>query len=507
MNYSVIEYLNQTAADTPGKTALVDGAERIDFATLRVRADMLATQIVAHGCEPNAPVAIFLPKSADAFIAVCGILESGNCYVPLDVKSPEPRIRAILDSLAAPLVVSAPAWIPALERLGVPPERIVDITANEAATEGATNMLAARRARLIDADPAYIIFTSGSTGIPKGVVICHRSIIDYIEWARETYAIDQNENIASQAPFYFDNSTLDIYLCLSCGATFTVVPDQLYAFPVKLAQFLLEQKITFIFWVPSIMVNTANLKALDAVELPALRKILFAGEVMPNKHLNYWRARVPGAIFSNLYGPTEITVDCTYLIIDRPFSDDEPLPIGIPCRNSDIIILDENDRAITQSGTVGELCVRGSSLALGYWNDPEKTATAFTQNPLQKHYPERIYRTGDLVSLNDRGEIMFVGRKDTQIKHMGYRIELGEIETALLGIDGVTNGCILYNAAKKEIVAFFTSGRELDTAALRKALAACLPQYMLPRTAVRLDGFPLSANGKIDRLLLAKTHF
>jgi D-alanine--poly(phosphoribitol) ligase subunit 1 len=222
---------------------------------------------------------------------------------------------------------------------------------------------------------------------------------------------------------------------------------------------------------------------------------------MQNRHLNYWRRKFPEALFSNLYGPTEITVDCTYYIVDREFADDDPLPIGFPRRNMDILVLTEENLPAAV-GERGELCVRGTSLAHGYWRDPEKTAAAFTQNPLNLSYPERIYRTGDLVYRNERGEMFFVGRKDGQIKHMGYRVELGEIETAAVGIPEIGNACAIYDAAGSRIVMFYEAEHELAPAYLRKSLLQKLPKYMIPTVFSHEAELPLNANRKIDRLQL-----
>ena len=355
---------------------------------------------------------------------------------------------------------------------------------------------------LIDMDPAYIIHTSGSTGIPKGVTISHRGIIDYIDWANSVYHVNEETVIGNQAPFHFDNSTLDIYLSFSTGARLVLIPEEHFLFPMRLVEYLSAEQIDFIFWVPSVLVSVANLDILAKAPLPRLSQILFAGEVMPVRQLNYWRKWFPDALFSNLYGPTEITVDCTYYHVERDFSDVEPLPIGFPCRNSDVLILNEGNR-LAAPGERGELCVRGSSLALGYWNEPDKTAAAFTQNPLQDHYPERIYRTGDLVYRNGRGEIIFGGRVDQQIKHMGYRIELGEIETAVLSLPNVRNACAVYDREIPQIVLFFEADRELDAAFFRRSLATLLPKYMLPAAYRRMDCLPLNPNGKIDRKSLA----
>jgi non-ribosomal peptide synthetase component F len=234
--------------------------------------------------------------------------------------------------------------------------------------------------------------------------------------------------------------------------------------------------------------------------------VLFAGEVFPTRHFNYWRRRLPQATFVNLYGPIEITVDCTYYVVDREFQDDEPLPIGRPRRNVDVLILNERNEA-TGVNEQGELCVRGSSIAPGYWNDAAKTEQVFTRNPLNPSYPEQIYRTGDTAYRNERGEIMFVGRKDFQVKHLGYRIELGEIEHAALAVKGLGNACVLYDKAKKEITLFYEAVGEASPASIRQELSRSLPKYMLPTVFHRMDMLPRNPNGKIDRQVLADTFF
>ena len=326
----------------------------------------------------------------------------------------------------------------------------------------------------------------------------HRSVIDFMDWVFDRLGLDGSEVIGSLSPFYFDIYTLEIYLTLAKGSTIVVIPDELPMFPAKLVAFLAEMKISFIFWVPTIMVNIANMGLLGTADLGALKKVFFAGEVFPTKHLNLWRKQLPEAQFVNLYGPIEITVDCTYFVVDREFRDDEPLPIGFPCRNTSILILDEHDQPAADNRP-GELCVRGSSLALGYWNDPEKTAKAFVQNPLNKHYPELIYRTGDVVSRNDRGENLFLGRKDFQIKHLGYRIELGEIEHLVTSIGLVDNACVLYHRDRKEITLFFEAKQPVQPAAIRQGLAGVLPKYMLPTVFRQMEALPRNPNGKIDR--------
>lgn len=503
MQATVLEYLEAGPfRKCAGKVAIRDDKSACTFSELERFAKNLAALIMAKTSVIRRPIAVFLPKSLPAVVANLGIAYSGNCYACVDIKSPPQRLKGMLDNLEASVYISSATHSGALLALGVREDQIILV---EAAMVSEViyrpEALRERVDKLIDTDPIYIIYTSGSTGIPKGVTIPHRGVIDYIDWARECYQISEKEIIGNQAPFTFDNSTLDLYLCFSCGATLVLIPEDLFRYPVKLIEHLRQNRVNTLFWVPSILTTVANFKILDETELPPLEKILFAGEVMPTRTLNYWKQKYPKALFSNLYGPTEITVDCTYYIANRDLADEEALPIGLPCRNTDILILNEDNQE-AKTGEQGELCVRGSSLALGYWNNPEKTAAAFVQNPCNPYYPERIYRTGDLVYRNASGEIMFVGRKDFQIKHLGYRIELGEIEHAAFQVDGIRNCCVVYHRPKSEITLFYESELESSPGLLRERLSAFLPKYMLPTVFRRMPALPRNASGKIDRQAL-----
>ena len=332
------------------------------------------------------------------------------------------------------------------------------------------------------------------------MTINHRSVIDYIDWVTETFEITQQDSFGNQAPFYFDNSILDIYSTIKTGATTYIIPKNLFAQPVPLLEYLLEKKINTIFWVPSALIVVAKLKAFRNVDLSStLKRVLFCGEVMPNKQLNTWRKFLPDVLYANLYGPTEITDACTCYIVDREFADDEPLPIGIPMANTDILVL--NDRNEPVSGDeIGELCVRGTSLSMGYYNNPDKTREAFVQNPLNPYVPETIYRTGDLVRYNAYGEIIYLSRKDFQIKHMGHRIELGEIETAVSSLEEITLCCCLYDEKRQKIVLFIEE--QLEKAYINEKISGLVPEYMLPGKVVTMEQMPINANGKIDRVKL-----
>lgn len=498
MQKSVIEYLSKTVAAFPDKIAVHDEKEEITFSQLWQNA-LSITSALQNVVNSRQPVGVYVPKGCKMVTSFAAINMAADFYVPLDTKSPVQRVASILSTLEAKVVITDVAHKAALSAFYDGEILVYE----DCVTLMQKPEVLRYEKEQIDTDPIYSIFTSGSTGVPKGVVVSHRGVIDYIDWAIDTFHINNSAVIGNQAPFYFDNSTLDIYLMYATGATLNIIPEINFAFPAKLIDYLNDQKITFVFWVPFVLVNVANMDILASKKPEYLKDVFFAGEVMPNKHLNYWRKHLPNCRYANLYGPTEITVDCTYYLVDREFSDDEPLPIGIPCRNSDVLVLVDR-RRLAKQGEQGELCVRGTSLALGYYNNPEKTKDAFIQNPLNSHYPETIYCTGDVVYENERGEIMYVGRIDSQIKHNGYRIELGEIETAILGSNLVDNCCVLYNNKEKQIVLVYQAEQELNIAALRKAIGEKIPKYMLPTVYHREEILKQNTSGKIDRAFYNK---
>jgi amino acid adenylation domain-containing protein len=491
---NVTEYLVRTVRSYRQKVAVHDSEKQISFAELWDAAMRISNALADAHVERNSPVGVFIPKGCKMVEAFAGINLCSCFYVPLDTKSPDSRVSSILSTLEAPCVITDKAHEIQLSYFYKGKVLVYEeVVANFSPEGGDKN-----DSLQIDTDPVYCIFTSGSTGTPKGVTISHRGVMDYINWAVSTFQITSETVIGNQAPFYFDNSTLDIYLMYSTGATLNIIPESCFAFPAQLVDYLNEHKITFVFWVPFVLVNVANMNILASKIPQYLKDVFFAGEVMPNKHLNYWRKHLPHCRYANLYGPTEITVDCTYYVVEREFSDDEPLPIGYPCKNSEVLILVDRKR-LAKRGEQGELCVRGSSLALGYYNNTEKTTAAFIQNPLHNHYPETVYCTGDIVYENELGEIMYVGRIDAQIKHNGYRIELGEIETAILGSNMVDNCCVVYDYAKKKIVLFYQAKEELNMAVFRRAISVSIPRYMLPTEYHWEEMLKQNTSGKIDR--------
>ena len=498
MKNSVLCYLEKTAKQFPDKEALTDASQTITFREWKHMALCIAKTIRERSNTRQIPILVYLPKSVMTLVSFAGILYSRNYYTPTDVRFPFDKVNSIIKCLLPELIITDDVNGKKLIDNGIDENKIIYIENINFDDRLVDSELWLQDA--IDTDLAYVFFTSGSTGIPKGVSITHRSIIDYIDWAAEEFTVTSDTRIANQAPFYFDNSILDIYLCMSQGASLYIIPEKHFSFTVKLLTYLKENDINFIFWVPSALIGVANSGLLERIDCSCVKKVLFCGEVMPNRHLNYWRKALPDALYANLYGPTEITDVCTYYVIDRQFTDDEPLPIGKACRNTEIIILDDQNKPVANQNQIGELCVRGTCLSVGYYNNPEKTAEAFVQNPLNCHYPEKIYRTGDLAHYNEYGEIMFDGRKDFQIKHMGYRIELGEIETAILSMEEIENACCVYDEIKNEIVAFCNIlDNRIQEVEIKKRLMTILPKYMIPARYVLLEKFPYNDNGKINR--------
>ena len=495
---SVTEWLDNTAKKYPMKKAIIDSTQALNFDEFRAKAYAIARAIVSINLETKQPVVVYLEKSAKMIVSFIGIAYSGNFYSPIDVKMPESRIRKIVDVLEPSVVITDRDHYEYISKTcdGAKIlfyEDIVPETDDVAYVKGISE-------RIIDTDLLYVLFTSGSTGQPKGVSISHRSVIDYIDWVTDCFDITENDSFGNQAPFFFDNSILDIYSMLKTGATLYIIPQDLFSQPVLLLEYILKNSINTIFWVPSALIMVAKIKALKNVDLNGtLKRVLFCGEVMPNKQLNIWRSYLPDVVYANLYGPTEITDACTYYIVDRKFGDDEPLPIGKPMKNTEIIVLDEHDNIINACNvdSLGELCVRGTGVSVGYYRNPEKTKQAFIQNPTNNAYDEKIYRTGDIVHYNEFGELMYVCRKDFQIKHKGHRIELGEIETAVSSLDEISLCCCLYDEKRNRIVLFAEGMHKKEE--INHRISSMIPEYMLPGKLICVESMPLNQNGKIDR--------
>ena len=496
---NILEYLERSAQLYPEKPALVDERQSITF-TQALEDSRRVGSSLALSLAKGQPVAVYMEKSVKNLCAFWGIVYAGGFYVSFNTQLPTSRLQQMQSVLQAPFVITDEEHRAALEEV-FPPHRILlyqDLV--KSAVDRA--LLAQIRQRHVDTAPLYANFTSGSTGVPKAVVVGHRSTLDFIDHFCPIFSITQKDVIANQAPFDFDVSVKDIYSALATGATLVLVPRPLFSQPQQLLDFLCEHRATTLIWAVSALCLITTVHGLDYRTPETVNKVLFSGEVMPAKHLKIWMEHLPRAQFVNLYGPTEITCNCTYHIIDRERSYPDGIPMGQAFPNEDVFLLDGDDQLVTSPNVVGEVCVRGSALALGYYRNPDQTAAVFPNNPLNPCYPERIYRTGDLARYSTLGELHFCGRKDFQIKHMGHRIELEEIERAVSNLPGVHRCCCVFHSEKHRLYAFYQG--ELTSKELRLQLLPTLPPYMIPNVFRQVDQFPLNKNGKIDRTLLMK---
>ena len=506
----VMTMLENTARIHGDDIAFSDPDKSITFAKLNETVKRVATLLLKGGmCDPlkaGDGVGFYMEKSTDAVCAMFGVVRSGGFYSFIDVRQPAGRVASVINVLSPTLIITDSENEEAVKGIDCetkPPIVLIDDLLKEASKcEPDEGLLQHAKDETYDTLPLYVNFTSGSTGTPKGVAVSHRSVIDFISVFTETFDITSKDVLANQAPFDFDVSVKDIYSGLYTGARVQLIPRDYFSNPSVLMDYLADNGVTTLIWAVSAMCFVSIMNGLEYRTPKTINKVMFSGEVMPVKHLNKWKKFLPDATYVNLYGPTEITCNCTYYILDHDFENDEAIPAGVPFANEKVFLLDGSDSLVDEPGKEGEICVCGTCLALGYYRDPKRTAEAFMPNPLNDRFVEMMYRTGDLGRYDEKGNLIYVSRKDFQIKHMGQRIELGEIETAAMAADGITRACCIYNTKKKRIELFYTGDAEKIT--ITEALKQKLPQFMIPGRTVKLDEMPMNKNGKIDRQRLSE---
>lgn len=492
----VLEYLEKTAQTAePGK--VMDEFQEMTYPQL-----LRISRKVGSGLSDknilNQPVAVLLEKSVDALSAFFGILYAGGFYTLFNPELPKERLSQMQSVLQAPFVITDETH-QALALTIFEKDKVLLIHDLQQA-ESAPKRLQEIRAQHIDTSPLYINFTSGSTGTPKGVVISHKSVLDFIDVFTEEFSITQKDVIGNQAPLDFDVSVKDIYSAIKTGADLVLIPKHLFSSPAKLLDFICEHEITTMIWAVSALCLISTFHGLDYRIPQSVNKVLFSGEVMPLKHLKTWMEHLPHAEFINVYGPTEITCNCTYHRVERGKAYADGIPIGKAFKNERVFLLDEADRLIREAGKPGEICVGGTAVGLGYYNAWAQSSEKFTQNPLHNRYFDRIYRTGDLGKYDENGNLYFSGRKDFQIKYKGHRIELEEIEKAMSEASGVERACCVFDEEKGALYGFYIGNAERK--ALHLELKAHLPVFMIPGKLVQKEAFPLTKNGKTDRKAL-----
>jgi amino acid adenylation domain-containing protein len=520
MNRLLQSWVTQQAETRPDATAIVMGSDKLTYRQLEISSNQLAHLLLQSGCKKGDRVCILMPKSPAAIVSMIAILKAGGMHVPIDTATPAARIRHILDSCENRLILAAGRVGSLLEELLTDDQLRVRTSVGwlDPQAPSVTNFtpefsladLNATSSRAIPQqstpdDGSHILFTSGSTGVPKGVVITHSNVTTFVAWALKHYGIDHTDRFSGHTPFHFDLSTFDIFGAITAGAQLHLVPAETALLPPKLAEFIRDSGLTQWFSVPSVLNYLAKFNAVRQNDFPALRRVLWCGEVLPTPALIYWMERLPKARFSNLYGPTEATIASSfYDVTICPTDPKSAIPIGTSCDGEQLLVLDDKLQPVAPR-EIGNLYISGAGLSPGYWRDPDKTAAAFLRDPHNGDPEGRLYRTGDLAWQDENGLVYFVGRADTQIKVRGYRIELGEIETALNSM-GKLQECAVVAIPTDNFGGWMIccayvvrAGDDINLNALREHLKKLVPNYMLPARWMAFETLPKNSNGKIDR--------
>ena len=448
------------------------------------------------GIEAGSLVGICLDRSAEMVVAVLATLKAGAAYLPLDPSYPQERISFMLQDAGATVLLTQSGLIEKLSSFaGI--KVCLDSDWHEIANHADENLN-------IDIAPeslAYVIYTSGSTGNPKGVMITHRGLTNYLQWAVEAYEVASGCGAPVHSSISFDLTVTSLLTPLLVGRSVFLLPDGVES----LAEALLQRTNYSL-----LKITPAHLRALAELLPPdqiadRVRALVIGGEALQYQSLSFWREHAPATRIINEYGPTEAVVGCCVYEVASADPHDGPVPIGRAIANTNLYVLDE-DLHFAAGGETGELFIGGEGVARGYLNRAELTHERFVASPFAEG--EKLYRTGDLARLLPDGNLEYVCRVDDQVKIRGYRIELGEIETVLKQQASVTDCAVVVSetaADEKRLVAFIKNHESApwDEATLRQSLQKKLPEYMIPTSFVRLASLPLTVNGKVDRHALA----
>jgi len=492
----------QQVARTPEAIAAVFEDQSLSYTQLNERANRLAHLLIADGAGPESIIAVALPRSLELIVTLLAVLKTGAAYLPLDTDYPVERLAFMLDDARPARVISrsdAAVSLPATASI-----RLLDDAGTRArlASSHAHNPSDAERVHPLHAlHPAYVIYTSGSTGRPKGVPNTQQGIVNRLTWMQHAYALQHDDVVLQKTPSSFDVSVWEFFWPLLEGARLVLAKPEGHRDPAYLAELIQHAGVTTIHFVPSML--EAFLHEPTSAACTSLRRILCSGEALSGE----LRRRVQETLnrpLHNLYGPTEAAVDVTAWTC-RDDEQGASVPIGAPIWNTHLYVLDAALRPLPV-GATGELYLGGIGLARGYLHRPGLSAERFVANPFD--LGRRMYRTGDLARWRADGQLEYLGRVDHQVKLRGLRIELGEIENALAQLGYAQNAVIARSDrnGQLQLVAYLVAA-SIDTDVLREALAARLPDYMVPAAFVTLDALPLSLNGKLDRKALPAPEF
>jgi amino acid adenylation domain-containing protein len=533
MAYLLHQLLRESVHHWPDKTAVVFGESSLTYSELDALSDQLAEVLRSQGLARGDRIGIYISKSRASIISIFGILKAGACYVPLDSSAPSQRIAYIIQDSGIKVLVSSSKKVQSIREMfpdKCPLRSVVlvdcDIQARERSDGNDSpdsvslvrwdevigqTLNQSEEESAIENDTAYILYTSGSTGSPKGVRISHRNALAFVDWATDCVALEADDRVSNHAPLHFDLSIFDIFASCKAGAAMVLVPEGVGTFPVSLGKLIEEQKITVWYSVPSALTLLVIYGDLASRDLSRLRTIIFAGEVFPMKYLRRLMETVPHARYLNWYGPTETNVCTWYELAQSDSMRSSPVPIGKQCANTEVFAVDNEENRVMRPSQSGELYVRGPSVMQGYWGDPEKTAKVLVPHPLEAQSTSIVYRTGDIVTLDDKGNYIYVGRQDGMIKTRGYRVELGEIETVLYAHPSVKEVAVLpvpdeILGNRLRAVITTQEGSVLTREQILEFCGQKLPRYMIPDIVEFRDFLPKTSTGKTDRVELNRSY-
>ena len=480
------DILEATALRTPNQVALAFGDRTLSYRELNARADQVASHLIAAGVRPGHRVGLCLPRGIDLLTMQAGIAKAGAAWLPFDADTPVERIAVCLQDAEAIGLVSC------TELMSLLAGSHASVWAAEALLAPTPELV--RRAGVLPSHPAYVIYTSGSTGKPKGIEISQGSICHFLRSENSVLGVHEKDRVYQGFSVAFDMSFEEIWISYLVGATLWIAPKDIATDPEALPRALIDNAVTVLHAVPTLL-------ALFNQDVPGLRLINLGGEMCPQSLVVRWA--VPGRQVFNTYGPTETTVSASLAVLQPT----EAVTIGRPLPNYGLLVISpaiENGLQLMPRGEVGELCITGPGLAAGYLGRPDLTAEKFLINPWSRHaHDERLYRTGDLARIDVDGQVQCLGRTDDQVKIRGFRVELGEIEAALAHQPGVGTVAVVLRQQDgiDQLIAYlvFESGMQVASGALRSALAATLPSYMIPGYFEALAEMPRLTSGKIDR--------
>lgn len=529
MAYLLSQLLTESVVCFPEQPAVSCGNDTLSYSQLDLLSGKMAGALRECGIQNGDRIGIYMTKSVESIAVIFGILKAGAVYVPMDWFAPMERLEFIVQNCGMKALVSSSAGACKIASGKKTPGPFIPLcfvvtsNADQTTFPSVAGSIVVREAidgqdpiepvtqGIIDSDLAYILYTSGSTGAPKGVMLSHLNALTFINMANGFFSITTQDRLVNHAPLHFDLSIFDIFCAIKAGGCAVLLTEKEVVFPAAVVNAIQRYTITIWNSVPSALIQLVLHTSLEKTALSSLRLVLFAGELFPSKFLRALMEKLPHATFYNMYGQTEANSSTWYKVASMPGPDDPPLPIGKAFPNYDVFALDDSGALVTGPGSRGELYVRGTAVGLGYWQNAEKTASSFVINPIRNDFSEVVYKTGDMVALDDAGNYVYHGRKDMMVKCRGFRVDISEIESAIIKFPTVAEAAVVAvsdDEIGNRLVGFIIpgAGEKVSPDELKAFCAQKIPRYMVPEVFFICEHFPRTSTGKVDRRALLEKH-